>query len=167
MDEVRIIVTGHPVAKGRGRAVRLPNGRIMMHTPTKTRRWEEDARMVARQSMGQRKPYTGPVEVHVTASFVIPTAWPKWKLEAAENGLICHTTKPDGDNILKAAKDALNGVVWIDDAQVVMATVVKQYADRPSVKIVVRGKPGLRAQIKTRAEFDAYQERNDSVGHAC
>jgi hypothetical protein len=35
-------------------------------------------------------------------------------------------------------EDALNQVVWRDDKQVTHATVVKQYGERPSLKIEIR-----------------------------
>ncbi len=158
MQIIKIIITGHPVAKGRGRAVATRAGHARIVTPAKTRRWEEDARMVARAKMGQRKPLAGPVEVKIFASFVITPGWPKWKREAAENGRIYHTTRPDGDNIMKTAKDAMNGIVWIDDAQVVQATVSKHYGDKPFVEIVVREMCGVGSQISTKGEYDAAQE---------
>lgn len=34
-------------------------------------------------------------------------------------------TRPDADNVLKAVADALNGIAYVDDAQVVVATVLK------------------------------------------
>lgn len=65
-------------------------------------------------------------------------------------GGVMHTAKPDGDNILKACKDALNGVVYLDDAQVVESGAVKKYATEPSVKIIVTELDGHPCQIKRR-----------------
>ena len=36
-----------------------------------------------------------------------------------------HTIKPDGDNLVKLIKDALNGVAWRDDAEVARLVVSK------------------------------------------
>jgi Holliday junction resolvase RusA-like endonuclease len=48
--------------------------------------------------------------------------------------------KPDLDNMLKALKDACNGIVWRDDAQIVDVKASKEYADtRPHLTIEVRG----------------------------
>lgn len=50
------------------------------------------------------------------------------------------TCKPDLDNMLKALKDACNGIVWRDDAQIVDVKASKEYADtRPHLTIEVRG----------------------------
>lgn len=147
---VRIIVTGHPVAKGRARAgliakkgggfVADQNGRpvISHHTPGKTRRWEADARDQARAAMKGASPMTGPLELTVKAFFAPSASWPAWKREAALTGWVAHTSKPDGDNLVKAAKDALNGVAWIDDSQVVRHSGEKLYGASPRVEITIR-----------------------------
>jgi Holliday junction resolvase RusA-like endonuclease len=46
-----------------------------------------------------------------------------------------HTSRPDADNILKAVKDALSGVCWIDDAQVSYAVIRKTYGNEPKMII--------------------------------
>lgn len=140
---IRIIITGDPVAKGRPRTVKLPDGSITTHTPKKSRRWEQDARMVAREQVGDMALHQGAVGIRVVAAFSIPKGWTKWKVEAALKGKVCHTVRPDGDNILKAVKDALNGIIWRDDSQVVRATVEKRYSDRPLVGIEVTLLDGL------------------------
>jgi len=51
----------------------------------------------------------------------------------------CHPTgKPDATKLLRACEDALTGVVWLDDAQIVSQHVTKIYADAPGVRVVVR-----------------------------
>jgi len=39
-----------------------------------------------------------------------------------------HIQKPDLDNLEKSVKDALNGVAWLDDCQVVSVVKVKRWA---------------------------------------
>lgn len=51
-----------------------------------------------------------------------------------------HTKKPDAENIAKAALDALTGLLWIDDAQVVQLAITKVIAsgnEQPSVSVEV------------------------------
>ena len=45
--------------------------------------------------------------------------------------------KPDTDNIAKAILDALNGLAYYDDAQIVELTVAKRYGTVPCVEVVI------------------------------
>ena len=46
--------------------------------------------------------------------------------------------RPDLDNYIKAVKDALNGICWTDDGQVVQLASTKQYtSDDPRVEIEI------------------------------
>lgn len=120
-------------------------------TPKKTANWEAYARMCATATMQGQRARREPCELSVIAVFPVPKSWPGWKRDAALNGEIRHTTKPDLDNILKAAKDALNGVVYADDAQVTQTTMRKQYGTSPRVVIEVYPVSGcLPCQIKRR-----------------
>lgn len=132
MAPVTVTVIGEPVAKARHR---MANG--IAYTPKKTAKWERFARQCAQATMAGERPMTAPCELSVLAVFPVPRSWPAWKRDAALGGEIRHTTKPDLDNILKAAKDALNGVVYADDAQVTQTTMRKQYGTSPRVVIEV------------------------------
>ena len=48
-----------------------------------------------------------------------------------------HTAKPDATKLLRALEDALTGVVWKDDAQVVEQFVSKRYGPRPGANVIV------------------------------
>lgn len=52
-------------------------------------------------------------------------------------GLIVPTTKPDGDNILKVVLDALNGLAYDDDRQVVKMGIIKVYGVNPGLMVQV------------------------------
>jgi Holliday junction resolvase RusA-like endonuclease len=54
-----------------------------------------------------------------------------------KNREIRPTKKPDADNILKAVLDALNGLAYNDDSQIVSARIEKLYSDNPRVEIVI------------------------------
>ena len=81
--------------------------------------------------------YAGPAAVTVIEFRAIPKSWSKKRHEAARNGVILPLTKPDTDNVLKGIKDALTGVLWADDAQVVHDMVMKFYDDEPYVTVQV------------------------------
>jgi Holliday junction resolvase RusA-like endonuclease len=48
-----------------------------------------------------------------------------------------HTQKPDTTKLIRCTEDALQGVCWHDDCQVVSQQATKVWADVDSVKIVV------------------------------
>lgn len=49
-----------------------------------------------------------------------------------------HTIAPDATKLLRAAEDAMNGLLWTDDSRVVEQHVRKIYGDRPGAMIRVR-----------------------------
>ena len=46
---------------------------------------------------------------------------------AAIDGAIKKCSKPDVDNLAKTVCDALNGIAWLDDSQIVRMSAVKRY----------------------------------------
>ena len=54
-----------------------------------------------------------------------------------EAGLIRPTKRPDVDNVLKIVCDALNKIVYDDDACIVDAQVRKYYSANPRVEISI------------------------------
>ena len=76
-----------------------------------------------------------PVCARITAYFPIPQSASKKKQAAMESYSIMPTKKPDTDNIAKIVLDALNGLAFYDDAQVVDLTVMKLYSRTPRVTV--------------------------------
>ena len=73
-------------------------------------------------------PTSEPCKVLIRAQFEIPKSWTKAKKLQAEQREI-YPGKPDIDNVAKIVLDALNGVVFEDDAQVHALRVFKAYGD--------------------------------------
>ncbi|MGU3476426.1 RusA family crossover junction endodeoxyribonuclease [Methylobacterium sp. D48H] len=140
MSETVIIrLPGAPRGKGRHRAQLVHRGgvaRIHSHPDQKTEAYESALRLAAGAAMRGRALLTGPLEVRIFATMPIPASWSKRKrLDAIERRLR-PTTKPDWDNIAKVI-DALNQVVWADDASVVDGLVRKFYGETPELVIQV------------------------------
>lgn len=133
---IQIDVTGQPVAQGRPIASTV-NKFVQMRKPAKSRAWENDARQLARIKMGPEKPLEGCLSLQMAVMLLPPQGWPKWKLEAALDGRIEPAGRPDLDNYLKSAKDALTGVVWLDDSQVTEVSARKIYSEQPMMRITV------------------------------
>ena len=123
---INFTVPGTPQGKGRARSF-VRNGHVGHYTPEKTRTYEGMIRVLAMQAMGANPPIEGPVEMTLFIVMPVPKSWPAWKRDMAVAGQIMPTTKPDVSNIQKAVEDALNGVVWLDDCQVVSVIKTKLY----------------------------------------
>lgn len=130
---LQIKVPGEPVGKGRPRFVRA-TGRT--YTPEKTERYENLVKLAFIKEYPDVIPLEGPLAVTMIANFSIPKSWSKKKQAIAAAGVLRPTKKPDTDNIAKI-KDALNGIAWIDDAQVVEESISKNYTEVPSLTIII------------------------------
>jgi Holliday junction resolvase RusA-like endonuclease len=129
---ISVHIPGEPVAKGRPRF-----GQGRTYTPAKTAKWEQLAAFCARQAYGSRVPIEDALAVSLVATFGIPKSWSK----AKRTTLPAHISRPDGDNILKAVGDAFNDVIWVDDSQIVRASVEKRYGAVPGVTVTVEALP--------------------------
>lgn len=128
MTLLDVRVYGLPVAQGRPRAFRAPGGHVRLYDPATSRDWK---RTVLAQVLAVKpeRPADGPVAM--TLVFVLPR--PKSLPKRVEHP----TTRPDLDNLTKAIKDALRGVVYRDDSQVVQLAARKVYGAAPGVEIRV------------------------------
>ena len=133
-NAVRFHVLGEPVAKGRARSA-IRAGRIMHYTPEKTMSYEAVVALKARAAMGPSSPIAGPVMLSVVATWPIPASWSKKRQQEAIGRP--KTSRPDGDNVLKIVADAMNGIVWNDDAQVWNMHCTKVYGLVPGVVVEV------------------------------
>lgn len=79
-----------------------------------------------------------PLAVTITAYMSIPTSKSKKFKQAAILGGERPAKKPDTDNIFKCITDALSGIAYKDDKQIVAATVNKWYAEVPRVEALIR-----------------------------
>lgn len=131
----RFMVPGEPVGKGRPRVVRR-GGFTQTYTPEKTASYENLVKLEF-QRQGGRMLKDGPVFLSIQAWCGIPKSVSKRKREAMMGGLIRPTKKPDCDNVAKTIADALNGLAWRDDSQVVSLLVVKRFGEEPGVEVTI------------------------------
>lgn len=131
-----VTLDGPPRGKGRPRFA-MRGGRPATFTDAKTNNYEAALRIAAQMAMANRPVLTGPVELTAVAIFDVPRSWSKKKAADALNGFLRPTGKPDVDNIVKTV-DALNGVVWRDDSQIVETTVRKLYGPKAELLLYIR-----------------------------
>ena len=129
---LEVVLDGSPKGKGRPRFTKSGHA----FTPAATRSYEAALRYAAQVEQGEAPPLDGPLAVEIEARMPVPVSWPKKRRNDALAGVTAPVGKPDADNLLKTV-DAFNGVVWIDDAQVVDVRVRKIFSEKPALVIRV------------------------------
>lgn len=127
-----------PQARARHRVVKTRDGRIFGQTydPKESRQYKNNvAAQVVAQSP-QLIPAGIPVKMDVVCYLPRPKAHFRTNGQLKPNAPIYCVTKPDRDNLEKALKDSLKGIVWADDCQVCRGETVKIYGETP--KVVIR-----------------------------
>lgn len=133
---IRFTVPGQPQGKMRP-GVRVVGKFAQQYVPKKTLTYESLIAVNAQIAMAGHDLVEGPVLVRMFIALQLPESKSqKWKRQALA-GEVFPTTKPDVDNTVKAVFDALNGVVWKDDVQVVDLQLTKRYSAQPRVEVEV------------------------------
>jgi len=139
--EVRFTVPGTPVAQPRQRhSVAMIRGRAVAqnYTPSKHPVQSFKAAVQLAASMAHDgAPIMGPISMAVTFVFPRPKGMVFRKKPMPRTA---KTSKPDVDNLMKSVCDALNGLLWLDDAQVFDARIIKLVAsgdEQPRTEVVV------------------------------
>lgn len=127
-------VMGMPQGKARART-----GKGFSYTPEKTVLYENLIKTSFLAADNKKTFFDKePVEMYITALFPIPKSTTKKDRERIRNKELFPTKKPDADNIAKVICDALNGVAYHDDTQVVKLSVRKAYTeDEPKVVVAM------------------------------
>lgn len=131
---VYFVVYGNPVGKGRPRATSR-GGFVRMYTDAKTLGFESAVADEARIAMRDWQAFETPMQLQLSAYYPIPKSWSKKKRQMAMDGEIHPQVKPDLDNVMKAVLDAMNGVVYVDDSQVINMVATKRYSSDPRVEV--------------------------------
>ena len=101
------------------------------------RGWKERVALVASECMKGQAPWTGPLTLEISVHFLRPKSHLKKSGEVRDAAPRFPDSRPDITKLVRAIEDALNGIVWVDDAQIVMQTATKTYAPVESVAIIV------------------------------
>lgn len=131
-------VPGEPVGKGRPKFSTF-NGHAVAYTPQKTVNYENLVKLSYQQQCADMVPYPKDImlRAQIHAYFAIPKSASKKKAADMRAMGIMPTKKPDIDNIIKSILDALNGIAFYDDSQVVGVQCYKFYSDNPRVDISI------------------------------
>ena len=123
--------------KGKGRPRFSSYGKfVKAYTPEQTATYENLIKLQFRITCG--KWYSEqPLKMKITAVHGLIKSESKKKQAKMLNGEIKPTKKPDADNIVKIICDALNGIAYKDDTQVVDLTVRKIYGEVEKVVVEI------------------------------
>lgn len=127
-----ISIPGEPVGQGRPRVTRWG-----AYDPPKSKAYKQLVRRYAK-SIYHGEILAGPLVVGMRIYRPIQKTGSK-KLHADKAaGIVRPAVKPDIDNVFKAVTDALTGVVWVDDNQIVETTIKKYYGTEPRVEVDIK-----------------------------
>ena len=118
-------IPGDPVGKGRARSAAAG----IHYTPEKTRNYEAFVRMLAREAMSGRPPHQGMCWATIIVNYSVPKSVNRKRRESMLQNDERPMKRPDIDNVVKAIFDASNGIVFVDDCQVVKMVIGKYYAE--------------------------------------
>lgn len=116
-------------------------GHVTARTPENTVLYENLVKTEYRIQSGVRFADDAMLSVRIFAFLSVPRSASQKKHLAMIDRLIRPTRKPDFDNIGKTICDALNGIAYRDDAQIVDALVRKFYSDTPRVIVEISDIP--------------------------
>ena len=124
MEEVNFIIPGKPIGKGRPRFAKSGH----CWTPSKTVMYEQGIKQAYWMKYGARM-YAADkaLAVEIVLYYTRPKSMTKKNQLLAQQGLLRPIVKPDVDNVIKAILDALNGMAFEDDRQIVQVTCEKWY----------------------------------------
>lgn len=132
--QIDFSIPGEPCAKGRPRFVRATGKAV---TPEKTARYEQLVQLSYMQHVGQDVTLQGPIKAHIRAYFSIPSSISKHKREQMLTDTLRPQKRPDADNVAKIVLDALNGIAYGDDKEIVHLEVEKHWAVMPQVCVTL------------------------------
>jgi Holliday junction resolvase RusA-like endonuclease len=118
-------VLGQPATKGSTVSFQGKNGIVTRHDCKNLAAWTQAVGWAARAARVPMAPAGAAVSISAAFSFIPPKRKRHWP-----------TVRPDVDKLARALLDALTGVAYADDAQVVNLWVSKTYHD--TAQMIVR-----------------------------
>ena len=115
------------VPRGKGRP-RFSSKSGSVYTDEKTKAYEDLIKDSFDRQVGWSFLSEDPLRMQIDAYYPIPKRTAKYRADLMLSGRVFPTKKPDADNIAKIVCDALNGIAYTDDSQIVDIQICKHYA---------------------------------------
>ena len=139
MKEIKFTIHQIPTGK---KTVHHTKSGIAYHT--KEQRFNADSLMTEMMQYRPSATITDPIILDVRVCFPVSASKPAWWREAALEGFIQHTTKPDDDNCRKQIADCLEKLQFIkNDSQIFYGIIQKEYSNKPRWEIKIMMRPNI------------------------
>lgn len=133
MKSITIEVPGPPVAQARTRSTKTGHH----YTPKRSADYRNLIALAARQ-VWKDKPLDCLCGIEVEVATLAPKTMPaKLRKEFNASGFLPSGKRPDCDNYLKQACDAMNGIIVKDDSQFWKARCCKFISEIPGITITI------------------------------
>lgn len=149
---LRFFVAGEPKTAGSKRAFVIPgkNGgkprAIVTDDNVRSRDWKTDVQKTAVVAYGMTPLWMGPMEVRLTFYRLRP----KGHYRTGKNSHLLRDDVPAWPHVIpdvlklaRGVEDALSGIIWRDDAQIVGERLDKRFGDKPGVEVEIYFLPDL------------------------
>ena len=139
-ERYEFFIEGKSEPGGSKRAFPLPNGRFnIVDANPNVKSYRRDVADSARIAVGEPKLITA-----LRMIFIFVRVRPKFHYGTGKNAGVLKdsaprypTTKPDSTKLTRSTEDALTGILWKDDPQVVDQIICKRYGEVPGVHVIV------------------------------
>lgn len=158
---ISFTVPGTPAPGGSKKAFVNPKtGKVVVTDDAKNNAgWRARVSVFARQAMGSKPPMEGPLHLFMLFTVRRPKSHygtgrnsGRIKPQSAEAR---PTSKPDLTKLVRAAEDAMTGIVWRDDAQVVSQMLGKAYGDTEGLMVSVS--PSVSASLDDAGKYYVFE----------
>ena len=108
-------------------------------TPIKTKKAEYDIKVLVKAEMKRAglSITKDPVSIFIRFHYEVPKKMTKEEKELLAAGTLFRCRSPDVDNMAKLLMDALNGVLYVDDCQVIKLVAEKKITGKSGVEFKV------------------------------
>lgn len=141
---ITFFAPGKPEPAGSKRAFVLKGGAhagraIITDANAKSKPWQQTVKHAAMLAY-QGEPMTGPLQLDVTFTIVRPQGHfgsGKNAYKVKDSAPAFPTSKPDVLKLARGLEDALTGIIYVDDSQIVSEHLFKVYGTRPGAEVSI------------------------------
>ena len=134
MINLLFVVKGDPIPKGSFKAFKAKHSNMIVvkNASAKTKGWQKTIGLAATLAMQGEPPSPGPIAINMHFAMAGPPKSAKHRRWP--------TVRPDLDKLCRTVLDALTGIVFVDDAQVIRLLASERYTHlvEPHARIFIQ-----------------------------